>query len=513
MRTSTLLAIGAAAGLLGSAYAGDVQAPKKTRKKMQPVSIQPLQVAKVLGRDANGKFIIGQWQPYQGGNATTGLVPPIIFDAYEGAVEVCGPVGEYFPANGPLSGGQAPACAFGQGLTGACGNGDTTRWFFGTTAFYGGTLQQMTALAGGASSGSAEWINTAWYMAVGGGDFNPCDIADFNDECVLLVNSYDANVGDLLTSGGPVGLTDLENGFLGGVLLNFGQVPTGGYYYTNVDLSVDPELFFDLVEGGAYEIFFAEGDGSTPDDPSDLTGPYFGAQSMLWAPKNAAAQGTTSGVWGVDAGGWLADVNGVGTDSCDEPNGYNGLYDDGEIFDNNGVVDCPASLISMAGFHGTVGGGGCVTTLTDADITFGNNQGDVDHLKLVLDDDDRVIGNSKVFLSANEPNLVVLAVSADTTACLGAPVAATLDTQDQASQPNVLCRVRMVNSSGSGSQQVGQYNVTFNTDTDHSIAIADLGLFIQGSGAVVTELRYSTIALLSPLGFSSRTDLVELTIN
>jgi hypothetical protein len=155
--------------------------------------------------------------------------------------------------------------------------------------------------------------------------------------------------------------------------------------------------------------------------------------------------------------------------------------------------------------------GACVATISAAEVTFGQNQGLQDPAKLAADDDDRTIAKSKIFLSANEPNLAVLEVTGDFSACLGPGPQVTIDVQDQASQPNVIVRVRLFPAAGGGAQQVGQYSATFNSDTDHQIVVANGGDYIDANGLIVMELRYSTIALLSPIGFDGRTDVASFT--
>jgi len=339
--------------------------------------LDPISVAPVLGWE-NGKPILGKWQAYNK-QVTAGpaLWPPVMIDAYEGDSsfgnsDLCdNDPTTNFPTNGPLSGGVSPACDFGAGLTGACGNGDTTRWFFGTTWAVSGAITGMSSFADGASNVSNAQA-FAWYQAFGSDSAPPCETYF---ESIVILSVYDNTVASLIDGVQDVDGTTLGNGFVDGIALNFGPIATGGYYFANIDLQLeDPNLHLGIVDNvvvgvpsdGALEILFADGDGAG----GAVVGSY--GQPMLWAPKNASLQGTfASGIYYYDGDGSGAncaaydaqylladDVVGFGNDPNDPNNGWPGA--------------CPEILVPMVALYGGEAAAPCPFTATNVvnGITF-----------------------------------------------------------------------------------------------------------------------------------------------
>jgi hypothetical protein len=327
---------------------------------MRPVAIQPVRIAPVIGFDDNGHPVPGEWQPYSPSQTDGHL--GILYDGYEWAVDVCQnpPVGDHFPANGALSGGINPACTFGAGLTGACGSGDTTRWFYGATVTFSGHLMEVSDFAGGASDGTVQQVDFAWQQVLGTQNTTNCG-GEFYSNCIIVVSAYGTATGDLMDFDNAVSIdrATLNNDFLGGVVLDFGtNVPTGaGYYFTNVDL-IGGALEFPAVAGGAVEIL-----GADLLD-SDLTTliPVQAIQVMSWGSKDTAVQGDEARLGYADAASQSCTEMDWNYTLTGDPNTTEGVDGDGSTLPGGA---CPgANLQWMVNLLGEPGSTGplCMTT-------------------------------------------------------------------------------------------------------------------------------------------------------
>jgi len=344
LASTTLIATASTA--LADDLTDDIQ---RSPRGVQPQEVTPVSIAPIFGRNADGTLILGEWQPYLGDRTDNGDFPPPIYDAYEGAVKVCQPEGDLFPANGPLSGGVEPACDFGGGETGDCGDGDTARWFFGPDAFFSGYIAPVEQRASGAGS-EVTFLATAWNTATGSGSNDPCGQTVGN--LIIAVNIYDNSVGSILLGAGgePIDGPTLEAGFKIGVALNFGPIQPGdGFFFTNADLTGGFEL--NMEDGDAFEMFFFDEDPVTGDIRVSHS-----QQAMLWYPKDDSLQGTSNGINYIDGA----------SGDCNDPDAFNGTYESAEFADFNGAVACPDALQAMIGFYGEpeAGAGLCPETAT-----------------------------------------------------------------------------------------------------------------------------------------------------
>lgn len=319
---------------------------------------EPLRVAPVLGWE-NGKPIIGQWQAYKK-NASAGVAWPegIILDAFEGDelygnADVCdGTPAQNFMANGSLSGGVDPACDFGAGLTGACGDGETTRWFLGGGEVWASSIGPIGSFADNAPA-TATAFSFAWSQSYGIDLAPPC--GEYNTT-LAIIQIFDNSVGSLIDGTSEIDATTLGDGFVDGLILDFGPLAVGaGYYWAGPDLSLDdPELHLGVVDGvtvglpedGALQMLYWD---------TDLLGtPVPGAhsQSMLWDAKDAPTQGSwADGILYLDG---FSDAAGGGFDCA----AYDGQFliatnDDFGIFnDQSWPGGCPNFLMPMVGLFG-----------------------------------------------------------------------------------------------------------------------------------------------------------------
>ncbi len=320
--------------------------------------LEPIRVAPVLGWE-NGKRIIGKWQAYNK-NATDGAGFPtgVILDSYEGDTFYGNPdlcdadPASTRPCNGALSGGIDPACDFALGYTGDCESGDNTRWFVGIGGTWAGAIGPMGSFADNAPTVSTGQC-FAWYQSYGSDSAPPCETY-FTTYAIIEI--FDNSVASLIDGISELNATTLGDGFIDGLILDFGPVATGGYYFANIDLTLeDPELHLGIVDGvevgipqdGALEILYWDDDGLG----NIVPGTY--AQSMLWDAKDASLQGAwADGIYYLDGS-----TDGI-TYDCPA---YDGEYliatnDDWFNFnDQSWPGGCPNYLMPMIGLFGEEG--------------------------------------------------------------------------------------------------------------------------------------------------------------
>ncbi|MFG0330261.1 MAG: hypothetical protein ACF8PN_10220 [Phycisphaerales bacterium] len=302
------------AGLAVCGFGADaVAGPKVLQKaeakaKLSPISIAPLY--------ADGT--IGEWRPYVGGDDTINIGGE--FDAFESVrdSDPCG-LGKGFPADGSGSGGFDPFCDPAS-IGSPCGAA-SVRWFFGSTYVSGGRRSGGNSAAN--STGTAGRLELAWWNTLNPGQTDPN--GNIVGDTVITVSTYDNNFDQFCGTGEP--------NFLTGVILNFGSVGAGGYYYSDVDLT---GLELDVPAGGAsvgVEVQFFYDTG--------LATVAANNQVMIWGAKDADEQGISEPI------------------VYDDDN-WDGTFDPfTECFDYTFGL-CPDPLINMVGLFGQGGGGSCV---------------------------------------------------------------------------------------------------------------------------------------------------------
>lgn len=517
MRKGTLIALGAMIGCAGVVTAQEE--PVLTPRKHRAIEMEPTRVAPVLGRNADGSFIIGQWQPYDADGAITGEDPQgRILDAYEGADGVCGEPGLLFPANGPLSGGVEPVCDFDAGLTGDCMDGDTQRWFWGATATFGSQIAEITSFADEAGD-VADRITFGWNVANVQGD-EPCGVT-FNDPFVF-VTTYNADVGAAVNSGLGVSNGDLADGFVDGIVFGFdpiGDLPAG-YFFTDADLTGgDPELPVNMTDeggepAGAYEVLYATSE-FLGGDPAFVC-PF--AQTMLWAPKDAALQGTVSGAVALDGQTAVDDQ----TLNCDnlgssDPKDPDALYYSTDEVGNYDFGDfCPNPVAFMVGFYG---GGivGAPGELLDCEISLGNRigGGECDVFNLVADDDDTEGLNSVPGFFASEPNIAEITIFGNTADGSLTNMAGIITRDSGVLGLDMFAKVKARNFDSGSIEDVGQYDVDdggVGSDTSHTTPVGGQQ-YIDTNSDFEVAIRYVSPAVLVAGGFNAFLDQVEVINN
>ncbi|MFG0329087.1 MAG: hypothetical protein ACF8PN_04235 [Phycisphaerales bacterium] len=300
----------AVCGLTTASFAAPKTLQKASMKeKLQPVSIAPLY--------ADGT--VGEWRPYVGVDDTVNLGGE--FDSYEGVktTDPCGS-GKGFPTDGVVNGGFDPFCDIAS--VGGCA-AQSYRWFFGSTYVSGGRRSGGNSATN--STGTANRLQLGWWNTLNPGQRDPN--GNTVGDTVIVVSTYDANFDQFCGTGDP--------NFLTGVILNFGSVGAGGYYYTDVDLTGGFELT--VPTGGAsvgVEIQFFYDTGLSTVGANN--------QVMLWGPKDPADQG-------------------VGEPIVYDDDNWDGTFDPfTECFDYTFGL-CPDPLGNMVGLFGEGGGGNCVT--------------------------------------------------------------------------------------------------------------------------------------------------------
>lgn len=215
---------------------------------VQPQKIAP---AKVV----NGKIVVGEWQDYNAVSTRADKGVYYSFDCFSG---YCVSTGEY-PNKINAGQGAAKGDTRFPGDTG-CGMG-SSRWYYGGSYVNALTVDDVQANGCFDQGGNAvDSLDFAWYW--GGGS------------CVISFFTSD-DAGDCSSS------DPLSNTFYSGVSVSFGSIPTGGYYFTNIDgLNSDFGIFVQQPAPGGSYLCALTLDGSTLN-----TNP--GTQLMLWGTGDA----------------------------------------------------------------------------------------------------------------------------------------------------------------------------------------------------------------------------------
>lgn len=262
----------AAAGLLSLCAPAMAQNRLLQTAPGEGIKIQPIRVAKAKGlRLANGEVkatMVGDWVPYTG--TGTDIASTMYFDNDERTPE---PLDENVAV--PTSDKYGRDCAAEHGI------GQGFRWYFGPDFHNPVVVNDLRTAPGGAGK-LATWWNIGWFWNANGGT-ERCIIGVFTDEEF----SEDPNTP-------PDGTTTFD-----GVVYDFGDVPgsTGGYYYTNVDLTGAGFGHQMPADGnGGYWVILARDFDGTTFTLASL------AQVMLWGTKaaNPSQQGPLQ--WDTDAG-------------------------------------------------------------------------------------------------------------------------------------------------------------------------------------------------------------------
>ncbi|MFO0833461.1 MAG: hypothetical protein U0638_00710 [Phycisphaerales bacterium] len=263
------------------------------------IFVQPQRIAPA--KIVNGKTVIGEWQDYSGVSSRASKAMYYAFDCYEGYAS-----GEYpNKANG------------GQGATPGdtrvpndytCGLG-TSRWFFGSTFVAPLAVEDVQTNGCFDQGGNAvDSLDFAWWW--GGGT---CVVAFFTSD-----DDASCSISD-----------PYANTYYSGVLVSFGPLGTGGYYYTNVDglNSVGGIFVQQPAPGGSYLIALTF-DGSTLNTSA-------GTQMMLWGTGDANSTAFRAGTQNADAWWDINPPDGLFSGEC-------------YTFDYTGVI-CPSIIGQMVG--------------------------------------------------------------------------------------------------------------------------------------------------------------------
>ncbi len=223
---------------------------------VQPTKVAP---AKVV----NGKIVLGEWQDYNGASTRGSKAVFYSFDCFE-AYTIS--ANEYpNRANGGQGAAQGDTRFPGDTV---CGLG-SARWYFGPSYVNPLTAEDVQTNGCFDQGGAAvDSLDFAWYW--GGGS------------CVAVFFTSD-DAGDCSSS------DPLSNTYYSGVALNFGSIPTGGYYFTNVDgLDSTYGIFVQQPAPGGSYLFALTIDGATL-----ASGP--GTQMMLWGTGDANGESWRAG--------------------------------------------------------------------------------------------------------------------------------------------------------------------------------------------------------------------------
>ncbi len=268
------------------------------------VRLDPISVAQA--RIVDGRFVVGEWMPYTGAQPRGVKVPYYAFDCFGGFVIENDDYVYLNLANDGKSSGDTrwpwdTTCGFG-----------SARWFFGTSYVDPMTVEDVQTEACGSVGGTAvDSLDFAWYW--GGGT------------CVAVFFTSDDAAG--CDDGNP-----LSHSYYSGVAINFGSIPTGGYYFTNIDgLDSVYGIFVQMpAPGGSYLAALTTNGTTLANRP--------GTQFILWGTGDGNLEpfraGTQNGnVWDDDD---PTDGNFTVGDEC--------YYD--------GFRVCPDPLGKMVGFLG-----------------------------------------------------------------------------------------------------------------------------------------------------------------
>lgn len=234
-----------------------------------PVRIDPIGVAPAWIE--NGKVVLGDWQDYSPVQTRGRKGLYYAFDAFGGYVSSVASRASY--VNNAHGGtGANPGDSRYAGTTGC----EPNRWYLPNEAIPT-VVEDIEGEACGSNGGfPIEALDFMWYW--GGGT---CVVSFFTSE-----DSAACSDGDPLT-----------HVYYSGVAINFGSVPTGGFYFSNVDgLYSQYNIVVPMpAPGGSYMATLTE-DGSTP-----ATGP--GSQFALWGTGEDSHEPYRAGTQ--DEDGWM----------------------------------------------------------------------------------------------------------------------------------------------------------------------------------------------------------------
>lgn len=289
---------------VASMATGQVQKTGDLKSADAGIRVDPISVAKVGMKD--GKIVFqSDWMDYSGG--ATRATNVRVFDCY----------------------GDDDSDGFPDGGT-ACGlSGSTSRWYFGTgycNMFYTNdmTVASDTVLADGMRRVDLAW----WWTAGGSGTSETCIIAVFTqDSAPCDPDSFDYS----------------------GWLLNYGTLASGGYYYSNVDITSGA---WPIPTGGSGSYFMLYLQATTTSGAWVLA---TCAQSMLWGTGDARGNPSAPGT--------------QGPLQFDDDAIIDGSHSSSECYSYSYSSLCPNVLGGMAQFWGNRDGGGdpCLDTFPNCD--------------------------------------------------------------------------------------------------------------------------------------------------
>lgn len=297
--------IAGCAGLAMAAVA--MAAPPSAPQSLQAgAKIDPIRIATC--KFVNGKAVrTSEWMPYTG--SSTRGASTYAFDAYDGDPDV--------PTDG------LPCADIPVG----------SRWYFGTGYINPNTVEDLTNVADGFDGALVDDINLTFYWNPVSGTQDCNIVFGFFEETINDTDCSQPDLGDFTATGG-------------GVILGYGDVPTGaGYYYSNVTDLITNGIEVPLPgdDSGSYimQLLSDIGGGEPEIDPTIRT------QPMLWGTADA---GGTPGRVGTQHALSLDDDGGAAG------GGPDGTFAEDECYDYLAGV-CPDPLAKCNGF--LVLGGGC----------------------------------------------------------------------------------------------------------------------------------------------------------
>lgn len=503
MRNSMLLAAaGLAMGVGSHAFAADsgnrrLNGPERTTAL--PAAKTPYRIARVIGRDKNGMPIPGPWHAYRP-NRADGQTLIELFDHYEGSTFCTVGMIPFPPTDGAVLGGFGDSCA---GLTECDNTGflQTARWFLGATFRASGYIGKVETLAQGMNPTAFD-LALDWFELGNSGTADPC--GDIIDRLVIFISTYDETVGDLIDGVTPITLQNLEDGFVDGVLLDFGaqgaaQLPARFVSQVFLDPNLDPDLPIEMVEGGAWEISFV--DATLVGNELQLNRFSANNQATLWHSKDAAGQGSSNGFLGIDGDGTAT--------LCTNPDRLNGTYEADEVGEEDFGTPCPTLLTAAVGFYGEPGSTGpvCPDSFTRVrGLPIGGNLA-----SLCTSDDNHLITRPDVFRTSAVPPVQI---QLDFTSTDQNPPVLRLVVESAANVNNISQRVNLFNWDTQAYELIAT-NVLTQVDTTREYLIStNPGRFVQdGTGAVRALIQCNSLAFsIAPI-WQYRIDLAQVSKN
>lgn len=232
--------------------------------RVEPIAIAPAWIE-------NGKVVIGDWQDYQRVQTRGRKGMYYAFDAFGGYVDGVASRASY--VNNAHDGrGADPGQGRYHGTTGC----DPGLWYFPNEAIPT-VVEDIESEACGSSGGfPIDGLDLVWYW--GGG--------------TCVISFFPSDDSAACSDGDP-----FAHAYHSGVSINFGSVPTGGYYFANVDgIYSQAHIFVPTpAPGGSYMATLTH-DGSTP-----ATGA--GTQFALWGTGEDSHERYRAGTQGDES--WL----------------------------------------------------------------------------------------------------------------------------------------------------------------------------------------------------------------